>query len=154
VLAWAEGADPRETHHLPINPWNRERRRSQKMVMPRKKNPKRPSMTEELHELLIDQSPNWRFDGVMELCRETVHRRNSVRLLRWEDVDLQRQTIRWRRSSTRTASKSLLHSRGKLWTCFVSSHGSGNGLGFPRRAGRGAAGVATHAGHLVEASTG
>lgn len=96
VLAWAEGADEKEVHHLPRNPWSRERRRSQKMVMPREKNPKRPTMTDEMHEALIDQSPNWRFDAVMELCRETMHRRNSVRLLQWDDVDLRSETVQWR----------------------------------------------------------
>lgn len=96
VLAWAEGADEKAVHHLSNNPWSRERRRSQKMVMPREKNPKRPTMTEEIHEALIDQSPNWRFAAVMELCRETMHRRNSVRLLQWEDIDLRSETVQWR----------------------------------------------------------
>jgi integrase len=96
VLAWAEGADEKEPHHLPRNPWSRERRKSQKMIMARERNPKRPSMTQELHEALVDQAPNWRFAGVMELCRETMHRRNSVRQLRWEDIDLQRETVEWR----------------------------------------------------------
>lgn len=96
VLAWAEGAEPDAAHHLARNPWSRERRKAQKMAMPQEKNPRRPSMTPELHEALVDHSPNWRFEGVMEICRETMHRGNSVRQLRWEDIDLRSRTVRWR----------------------------------------------------------
>lgn len=96
VLAWGVGAEPDAAHHIAKNPWSRERRKAQKMVMPREKNPRRPSMTPELHEALLDHSPNWRFEGVMEICRETMHRGNSVRQLRWEDIDLRARTVRWR----------------------------------------------------------
>ncbi len=96
VLAWGVGAEPDAAHHIAKNPWSRERRRAQKMVMPREKNPRRPSMTPELHEALLDHSPNWRFEGVMEICRETMHRGNSVRQLQWDDIDLRFRTVRWR----------------------------------------------------------
>lgn len=48
--------------------------------MPRQKNPARPSMTEEQHDdALLTHSPSWRFSLVMELCRETIHRRGVGR---------------------------------------------------------------------------
>lgn len=97
VLSWADGANAGDAHHIPKNPWSRERRRAQRMVMPREKNPNRPSVTADQHEALLDASPNWRFDVVLDLCRETMHRRNSVRLLRWTDVDLEGRTVLWRR---------------------------------------------------------
>lgn len=96
VLAWAEGASEGKPHHIVRNPWSRERRKAQGMAMPREKNPNRPSVTDDQHAALVDASPNWRFDVVLELCRETMHRRNSVRLLQWTDVDLEGRTVLWR----------------------------------------------------------
>lgn len=66
------------------------------MLMPREKNPNRPSMTDELHDALLTHSPNWRFALVMELCRETLHRRNSVRQIALADLDLAAGTVTWR----------------------------------------------------------
>lgn len=71
-------------------------------MMPREKNPNRPSVTDDQHAALVDASPNWRFDVVLELCRETMHRRNSVRLLRWTDMDLEGRTVLWRGEFDRT----------------------------------------------------
>lgn len=96
VLSWAVGANEGDPHFIGRNPWSRERRRAQGMTMPREKNPCRPTMTEEWHELLLTHSPNWRFALVMELCRETIHRRNSVRQIALADLDLKAGTITWR----------------------------------------------------------
>jgi integrase len=48
------------------------------------------------HDLLLTHSPNWRFSLMMELCRETIHRRNSVRQTALADLDLETGTITWR----------------------------------------------------------
>ncbi len=96
VLSWTEGANEGDPHHIAKNPWSRERRKAQGMVMPREKNPNRPSMTEEQHEALLTHSPNWRFSLVMELCRETIHRRNSVRQIALADLDLRAGAVTWR----------------------------------------------------------
>jgi hypothetical protein len=96
VLSWAEGANEGDPHHIAKNPWSRERRKAQGMVMPREKNPNRPSMTEEQHDALLTHSPNWRFSLVMELCRETIHRRNSVRQIALADLDLRAGAVTWR----------------------------------------------------------
>lgn len=96
VLSWAEGANEGDPRFIVRNPWNRPRRKAQGMVMPREKNPRHRTMTEELHELLLTHSPNWRFSLVMELCRETIHRRNSVRQIALADLDLAAGTVTWR----------------------------------------------------------
>lgn len=96
VLHWASGADDDEPHFLARNPWRWERRRAQKMVMPREKDPRRPGMGEEQHQRVLAHSPNWRFALTAVLCRATLHRMNSVRQLRKEDVDLEAGRVRWR----------------------------------------------------------
>jgi integrase len=96
VLHWASGADEGAPHFLARNPWRWERRRAQKMVMPKEKDPRRPGISEEQHERVLAHSPNWRFALVAVLCRATMHRMNSVRQLRKVDVDLDAGRVRWR----------------------------------------------------------
>jgi hypothetical protein len=95
VLNWASGADEDAPYFLARNPWRWERRRAQKMVMPKEKDPRRPGMGDEQHAALMRHSPNWRFALVAVLCRETLHRMNSVRQLRKQDVDFARGRINW-----------------------------------------------------------
>lgn len=95
VLNWASAADDTEPHFLMLNPWRGERRRAQKMVMPKEKDPRRPGLNDEQHDALLRHSPNWRFALVVVLCRETLHRSSSVRQLRKEDVDMRRGRITW-----------------------------------------------------------
>jgi integrase len=96
VFHWASGADEGAPHFLARNPWRWERRRAQKMVMPKEKDPRRPGISEEQHERVLAHSPNWRFALVAVLCRATMHRMNSVRQLRKVDVDLEAGRVRWR----------------------------------------------------------
>lgn len=96
VLHWASGADEGAPHFLARNPWRWERRRAQKMVMPKEKDPRRPGISEEQHQRVLAHSPNWRFTLTAELCRATMHRMNSVRQLRKVDVDLEAGRVRWR----------------------------------------------------------
>jgi hypothetical protein len=95
VLNWASAADETEPHFLQLNPWRAERRRAQKMRMPKEKDPRRPGISDEQHDALMRHSPNWRFALVAVLCRETLHRMNSVRQLRKQDVSRQRGRITW-----------------------------------------------------------
>lgn len=102
VLHWASGADEGEPHFLARNPWRWERRRAQKMVMPKEKDPRRPGISDEQHQRVLAHSPNWRFALTAELCRATMHRMNSVRQLRKEDVDLNTGRVRWRGEHDKT----------------------------------------------------
>lgn len=108
VLHWASGAEEDAPHHLAANPWRWERRRAQNMAMPKEKDPKRPGISDETHARLVKHSPNWRFALVCELCRETLHRSNSVRHLRWEDVDLASGHVRWRGEYDKTGRESVV----------------------------------------------
>ncbi|HEV2130908.1 MAG TPA: tyrosine-type recombinase/integrase, partial [Longimicrobiaceae bacterium] len=89
VFNWATVERPDGTVLLQRNPWRG-------FPRPRPKNPRRPVMTEELHNLLIEHSPDWRHALAMELCRETCRRLGAVRQLRWSDIDLDARTVRWR----------------------------------------------------------
>lgn len=102
VLHWASGADEGAPHFLARNPWRWERRRAQKMTMPKEKDPRRPGISEEQHQRVLAHSPNWRFALTAELCRATMHRMNSVRLLRKEDIDLEAGMVRWRKENDKT----------------------------------------------------
>jgi integrase len=57
--------------------------------------PVRQEMTPELHKRLAENARNWRMAVAMELCRETRRRRNSVRQLALEDIDLSARVVRW-----------------------------------------------------------
>lgn len=43
----------------------------------------------------------------MEVCRETRHRRNSVRQLRWVDLDLTARTVCWQGEYDKTGKESV-----------------------------------------------
>jgi len=71
------------------NPWG-------KFSPPPEDNPTREEMTLELHQQIRDNAPNWRMALVMELCRETRRRMNSVRNLLLTDLDLEAEMVTWR----------------------------------------------------------
>ncbi|MDB4950435.1 MAG: Phage integrase family protein [Gemmatimonadetes bacterium] len=89
VFAWAKVERDDGTVLLLRDPW-------EGFPPPREDTPVRPEMTKELHELLVEKAVNWRMAEVMELCRETRRRMNSVRQLQVSDVDLAARTVRWR----------------------------------------------------------
>ncbi len=49
-----------------------------------------------LHTVLVEHAKDWRMGIVLELCRETRRRMNSVRQLALEDIDLAARVVRWR----------------------------------------------------------
>ena len=66
--------------------------------LPREKNPRRVVNTDEEYSALVAISKefDWRFHVALVLVHETGRRIGAVRKLRWSDVDLQAETIRWR----------------------------------------------------------
>lgn len=89
VFSWAKVERDDGTVLLLRDPW-------EGFPPPREDTPTRPEMTKDLHELLVDRAANWRMAEVMEICRETRRRMNSVRQLQLSDVDLVARTVRWR----------------------------------------------------------
>lgn len=85
---------------LARNPWRG-------FPRPKEKNPRRPEMTEELHDRLIEHSPDWRHALAMELCRETRRRLSAVARLRWSDADLEGRTVRWRAEYDKVRKESV-----------------------------------------------
>lgn len=52
-------------------------------------------MTKALHGLLTKHAGNWRMAAVLDLCRETRRRMNSVRQLALADIDLATGLVQW-----------------------------------------------------------
>jgi integrase len=71
------------------NPW-------EGFPVPAGDKPVRQEMTPELHRVLVDKAVNWRMAVVLDLCRETRRRMNSVRQLALADIDLTGGLVRWR----------------------------------------------------------
>jgi integrase len=88
VFKWAKLERDDGTALLIRNPW-------EGFPDPPCDTPVRQEMTPELHRKLAENAKNWRMAVVMEICRETRRRRNSVRLLAMEDIDLSRGAVRW-----------------------------------------------------------
>jgi integrase len=96
VLNWAAGHKVEGRTVLEGNPWQGALRRMQKWGMPREKSPARPGMAEDLRQGLIAHSPNWQFELALVLGRETLRRNHSIRNLRWSDINLEDEAVRWR----------------------------------------------------------
>ena len=71
---------------------------------PTEKNPTRVVLTEEEYRALLRVSGqvDWRFRAALVLAHETGHRIGAIRKLRWSDIDLARETIRWRSEHEKT----------------------------------------------------
>ena len=102
VLNWAVGA-----RIIDANPWRPEIRTAQHWPMPREKNPRRPSMPDEVLEGLIRHSSSWQFHTMLRLGRETGRRNNSIRQLRWSDVDFVNKRITWRAETDKTGTQHM-----------------------------------------------
>ena len=71
---------------------------------PMEKNPTRIVLTEEEYQALlgVSRKVDWRFRVALVLAHETGHRIGAVRKLRWDDIDLEGETIRWRSEHEKT----------------------------------------------------
>ncbi|MGH2395557.1 MAG: tyrosine-type recombinase/integrase [bacterium] len=67
-------------------------------TVPREENPRRPILTHDEFERLLAAAPTVSptMETLLVVANATGHRINSIRLLRWSDIDFQGQTIRWR----------------------------------------------------------
>ncbi len=67
-------------------------------TVPREENPRRPILTHDEFEQLLAAAPSVSptVGTLLVVANATGHRINSIRLLRWSDIDLQTNTIRWR----------------------------------------------------------
>ena len=71
---------------------------------PMEKNPTRVVLTEDEYRALlgVSRKVDWRFRVALVLAHETGHRIGAVRKLRWDDIDLDGETIRWRSEHEKT----------------------------------------------------
>ena len=98
VLNWASRSrDERGRLLLESNPLRG-------LKMPMQKNPRRVVLSEEEYQALLKVSHDvdWRFHVTLVLAHETGHRIGAVRKLRWSDIDLDGETIRWRSEHEKT----------------------------------------------------
>ena len=92
VLNWAaRSRDERGRLLLDRNPLKGLRK-------PTEKNPTRVVLTEEEYRAMLEVSGQveWRFRVALVLAHETGHRIGAIRQLRWNDIDFEGRTIRWR----------------------------------------------------------
>jgi len=68
------------------------------LPLPREESPKRPVVTQERYEAMLEVAAavDWRFELALILAHETGHRIGAVRKLRWSDIELGRRVVRWR----------------------------------------------------------
>ena len=74
------------------------------LKMPKAKNPTRVVLAEDEYGTLLQVSRrvDWRFHVALVLAHETGHRIGAIRKLRWSDVDMEHETIRWRGEHEKT----------------------------------------------------
>ena len=74
------------------------------LKMPMEKNPTRVVLTEEEYQALLEVSlkVDWRFHVALVLAHETGHRIGAIRKLRWDDIDREAETVRWRSEHEKT----------------------------------------------------
>lgn len=95
VLNWATTAgDGRGGRLLPANPLKG-------LKMPREESPKRVKLEGAEYQALqaVASKLDWRFELALVLAHETGARIGSIRKLRWTDIDLHSQEIRWRKEN-------------------------------------------------------
>jgi integrase len=88
VFKWARLEREDGSVLLIRNPW-------EGFPLPAGDKPLRQEMTAEFHRVLVDEAADWRMAVVLELCRETRRRMNSVRQLALADIDLHGGLVRW-----------------------------------------------------------
>ena len=105
VLNWGVGVGD-----LTSNPWGGARRRAERWgAMPFEINPHRPAMTDELREMLIANGPeNRQFEAALRLGRATGRRNNSIRQLRWSNIDQEKWVIRWPASTDKSGREGMV----------------------------------------------
>ncbi len=71
---------------------------------PKQKNPARVVLSENEYRALLKVSrrAGWRFHVALVLAHETGHRIGAIRKLRWNDIDIEGRTIRWRAEHEKT----------------------------------------------------
>ena len=98
VLNWASRSrDERGRLLLESNPLRG-------LKTPMEKNPTRVVLSEHEYQALlkVSREVDWRFHLALVLAHETGHRIGAIRKLRWSDIDLARETIRWRSEHEKT----------------------------------------------------
>ena len=98
VLNWASRSrDERGRLLLESNPLRG-------LKMPMEKNPTRVVLSEQEYQALLKVSHqvDWRFHVALVLAHETGHRIGAIRKLRWSDIHMEAETIRWRSEHEKT----------------------------------------------------
>ena len=98
VLNWAVNSKDEEGERLlESNPLRG-------LKTPKEKNPRRVVLTQVEYEALLRVAGDvdWRFRVALVLAHETGHRIGAIRQLRWSDIDMESQTIRWRGEHEKT----------------------------------------------------
>lgn len=98
VLNWA--ADSRDER----GKWLVEGNPLRGLKLPAEKNPARVILTDTEYEALlrVSREVDWRFRVALVLAHETGHRIGAIRQLRWSDIDLEGESVLWRKEHEKT----------------------------------------------------
>lgn len=74
------------------------------LKVPKEKNPTRVVLTQAEYDNLLRVSweMDWRFRVALVVAHETGHRIGAISQLRWSDIDMEHETIRWRSEHEKT----------------------------------------------------
>lgn len=129
ALNWATGVQhPSGEFWLTRNPWDGQVRKAQRWPKVRELNPRRVEMTDEIRAALIASSDAWQFRLALIVMRETRRRKNAVRLLRCNDLDLAGARIRWRGEADKAGRESWTPMPERVRTSLFEIH-PGLGIG-------------------------
>ena len=125
VLNWASRSrDERGRLLLDSNPLRG-------LKMPMEKNPTRVVLSEQEYQALLEVSydVDWRFRVALVLAHETGHRIGAIRKLRWPDIDIARETIRWRSENEKTGYEHRTPVTDEALTALEEARRMGAGTG-------------------------
>lgn len=116
VFNWATKAGVQGQPLLARNPF-------QGYPVPHERNPRRPVLTEEQYQALhkAAQAFDWRIALALVFANETGHRISAIRQVRWSDVDLVQDRIRWRAAHDKIGHEHVTPISPALHTALVAA---------------------------------
>ncbi len=99
--------------------------------VPRERNPRRPILTEEQYQALCRaaEACDWRIGLALVFANETGHRISAIRQLRWSDVDLEQDRIRWRATHDKIGYEHMTPISTTLHEALVAARQQSLGIG-------------------------
>lgn len=100
-------------------------------TLPKEKNPVRVVLKDSEYRALLSVSKgmDWRFRVALVLAHETGHRIGAIRKLRWSDVNLEEELIRWRAGNEKTGFEHFTPMTNQAQAAFEYARANNPGIG-------------------------